>query len=179
MSEVMKFIENQKVGLAGGLYTSAIAELVRVDLQRMQADIKLLEAEESLIMSVPIGVQQTSGFIIRPPYQAGDKVVVVFSKEDIEPILYGGGEPSGLEHDKDNAMIVCGISDYLTELPAGFAEHELDLIITNKDLTAKFVIKESGELLIDSAENISITSAKDINLTAGGIITTSDSRGGG
>lgn len=179
MSEVIKFFEKQQSGLVAGMYTSAIAELVSVDLQRMQADIKLLEAEESLIMSVPIGAQQTGGFIIRPPYQAGDKVVVVFSKEDVEPFLYGGGEPSELEHDKDNAMIVCGISDYLTELPAGFAEYEQDLIIANKELSAKLVIKGTGEIIMESNEQIDINSAKDINIMAGGIITTSDSRGGG
>lgn len=179
MSAIEEYFKRKQGGLTSELYTSAIAELVRVDLQLMQADIKLLEAEESMIMSVPIAVQQTGGFIIRPPYQAGDKVVVVFSKEDIEPVLYGGGDPSEGQHVKDNAIIVAGLSDYLSSLPAGFAEHDRDLVIANKDLTAKFVINDSGEIVIDSTENISINSARDINMTAGGFITTSDSRGGG
>ncbi|MFD1206630.1 hypothetical protein ACFQ38_16155 [Sporosarcina contaminans] len=179
MSAIEEYFNRKQGGLVGELYTSAIAELVTVDLQEMKADIKLLEEEESLIMSVPIGAQQTGGFIIRPPYQVGDKVIVVFAKEDIEPVLYGGGDPSELQHDKDNAIILCGISDYLTTLPAGFAEHERDLIVANKDLTAKFVLMETGEILMDSTENISINSKKDINFTAGGVITTSDSRGGG
>lgn len=158
MSEVAKFFQNQQGNLANSLNTSAIGEIVRVDLQLMQADVQLLEAEESLLMSVPIGAQQAGGFIIRPPYKEGDRVVVVFSKEDTQPFLYGGGDPSELQHDKDNAMIVCGISDYLTMLPSGFAEHENDLVLAHKSLSAKIVITETGE--------INLTAVK-INMNSG------------
>lgn len=178
MSEIEKYFQQKQGGLINDLYTSAIAELIRVDLQQMQADIELLEGEKSLVLNVPIGAQQTGRFIIRQPYQTGDKVVVVFSKEDTAPVLYGGGSPSEDQHVKDNAVIVCGLSDYLSVLPAGFSEHERDLVIATKELSAKFVIKESGEILMESNEDINIISLKNINISApDGIVTTTDSRG--
>ena len=177
-TEVERYFETKKQGMTEELNTCALAEIISVELEYMRADIKLLIPEETIIMQVPIAPMQTGDFIIRMPYKAGDKVVVTFSQTDNDPVLFGGGESSRRQHALDDAVIIGGIMPFLQPLSAEFAEYESDLIIAKRDSTSKIVLKESGEILIEALENISINSQKDITITAGGIITTTDSRGG-
>lgn len=177
-AEVERYFENKKQGMTEELNTCAFAEIINVELDFMRADIKLLSPEEDIIMQVPIAPLQTNEFIIRVPYKTGDTVVVAFSQSDIDPFLFGGGESSRRQHSIDDAVIIGGVASFLNPLPNDFAQHEGDLIISKRDYTSKFILKESGEILIESDENINISTLKNINLTAGGIITTTDSRGG-
>lgn len=177
MSSVNAYMQKMQQNLTNGMFTAAIAEIIKVDLQMMKADVKLLDSTEALIMEVPIAAQRTEEFIIRMPYKVSDKVVVMFTKEDTAPFLYGSGDPSESQHDKDNAIIVSGIADYLSELPADFAEYEEDVVFANTPLTAAVVLKKSGEILLKSDESINLETAKDMNFNASGIVAINDSRG--
>lgn len=178
-AEVERYFERQKKNTADNLYTCTIAEIIKVELKYMRADIKLLTGDENMIMQVPIAPQQTGEFIIRIPYKVGDNVVVMFAQSDIAPFLFGGGASSEGQHTIDDAIIVGGIRSFNELLLDEFAEYEEDFVIAKRDFSARIIIKENSEILIESDENINITSKKDINISApNGIVTTTDSRGG-
>ena len=165
--------------MTDGLNTCTLAEILKVELKYMRADIKLLTDDEDIIMQVPIAPQQTGDFIIRMPYKAGDKVLVVFSQSDIDPFLFGGGSSSERQLAKDDAIIVGGVRSFADTLPDDFSEHEEDFVIAKLDLSARIVIKDDGEILIESDKDLNIKSKKDINLSApDGIVSITDSRGG-
>jgi len=177
--EAKRYFKRQQKNTADSLYTCTIAEIIKVELKYMRADIKLLTGDENIIMQVPIATQQTGEFIIRIPYEVGDNVVVMFGQSDIAPFLFGGGASSEGQHTIDDAIIVGGIRSFNEPLPDGFAEYEEDFVIAKRDFSARIIIKENSEILIESDENINITSKKNINISAPtGIVTTTDSRGG-
>lgn len=180
MSEqIEKYLQRKQENLTNSLNTCTIAEILSIEPKYMRADIKLLTGDEDIIMQVPISPQQTGDFIMRMPYKIGDTVLVVFSQSDIDPFLFGGGDSSERQHAEDDAIIVGGIRSFNDPLPNVFAEHEEDFIIAKRDLSARIVIKNNGEISIESDESISINSLKDINISApNGIVTTTDSRGG-
>lgn len=178
-AEFKELLNRQKSSLKENMNTCVIAEINSVDLKHMRADVIFPDEEKTLILRVPIAPQQTGGFIIRPPYKKGDSVVIVFSQQDIDPFLYGGGDSSDREHHMDDAIIIGGARGFTEPLPDEFTEHAEDLIIAKRDFSARIILKVNGEMLIESDEDININSQKDINISApNGIVTTSDSRGG-
>lgn len=178
--EIERFFKRQQKNTADSLNTCTLAEIIKVDLRYMRADIKLLLPDDPIVMQVPIAPQQTSDFIIRIPYKVGDTVVVMFSQNDIDPFLFGGGEASRRQHEADDAIIVGGIQSFSRPLLDDFTEYEDDFVIAKRDFSARIIIKENSEILIESDEDINITSKKDINISApNGIVTTTDSRGDG
>lgn len=180
MSEqIEKYFNRKQANLTDSLNTCTLAEIIKVEPGYMRADIKLLTDDEELIMQVPIASQQTGDFIIWMPYKAGDTVLVVFSQSDIDPFLFGGGDSSERQHAEDDAIIVSGIHSFNESLPDEFTEHEEDFVIAKRDLSARIVIKDNGEILFESDGDMNFTSKKNINISApNGIVTTTDSRGG-
>lgn len=177
-SEVEIFMKRNLSNLSSQLNTSIPAKIIKIDLKYMRADVEA--SNGSIIMQVPISAYQTSDFVVRPPYKVGDDVLLVFSQDDIEPILFGGGDPSRRKHAIDYAFIIGGITKFTNPLSGDYEEHEEDFVISKLDFSAKIILKKNSEILIESNEDINIKSNKDINISApNGIVTTSDSRGGG
>jgi hypothetical protein len=64
----------------------------------------------------------------------------VFSKSDIDPIMYDNGKiPSERMLDMDDAIVVCGINLFTEQLPAEDADK---LVIGQTDGVAKIVMGE-------------------------------------
>lgn len=152
MSEAYKFFERMQHNLVSGLNTCCIARIVNVDLQLMKADVvPLFDEDMPIIKNVPIAAQQTGEFVIRLPYKKGDLVLLVFSQRDIDPIMYGGGEPSTRMLGLDDALIVGGINLFTQPLPDGF---EKDVLIAKKDFSSRVVLGADGNITIETNGNI-------------------------
>jgi hypothetical protein len=156
MSEANMFFRGFKQGLKGELFTSAIAQIETYDPLLSKADIILLPGGD-LIKSVPVGMPQTQEFYIRIPYQKGDHVLVVFSKTDIDPIMYDNGKiPSERMLAMDDAIVVCGINLFTEKLPAADADK---LVIGQTDGLASMTMGEgkiifSGEVEFKGATKL-------------------------
>lgn len=151
MSEANKFFSGFKTGLKGELFTSAIAQIEVYDPKLNKADITILPGGE-LVKSVPVGIPQTDDFFIRMPYQKGDYVVVVFSKTDIDPIMFDNGKvPSERLLEIDDAIVVSGLNLYTNPLPAT----DLDkLVIGRKDGVSKITMDQIGNVAIETTKNV-------------------------
>lgn len=178
MSEVKKFINRSQSKLQTGLNTCIFGEIIKIELKHMRVDVKVDFEEETIVMRAPIATYQTKEFIIRPPYQVGDTVLLIISQKDIDPILYAGGEHSKRQHELDDALVISGITPFTEPLLDDFTQHEEDFVIGKRDFSAKFIIKKNGEIIVSSDETINLESQKNISLLAlNGIITAVDSRG--
>ncbi|WP_411501367.1 Gp138 family membrane-puncturing spike protein [Bacillus thuringiensis] len=104
--------------MVGGLNTCAIGEIVSYDPIKSKADVKLLPGD-TLIKSVPVGIQQTAEYFIRMPYKRGDTVLVVFVQREIDNIMYQSNNPASQRMlAVDDAVVVCGINLFTNNLPA-------------------------------------------------------------
>lgn len=169
MSSVHEVMNKQKDAILKGINTCAICRIEKVDMQLMKADVvPLFEDELTPILNVPIAVHQTNDFIIRVPYKKDDKVLVVFSQRDIDPIMFGGGEQSVRMHGIDDALIVGGINLFTEPLPSG---HEDDLIISKKNLSTKIVITKDDEILLKS-NKVTIDAPGGVDIKGGDITMT-------
>ncbi|WP_132995846.1 Gp138 family membrane-puncturing spike protein [Sporanaerobacter acetigenes] len=115
------------------------------------------DENKPILIEVPVSFMKAGSFLIRPPYKAGDIVLVVFADEDIDNVLLSGNisDPNSTrKHSLDDAIIVGGIMPFTTTLPS---EHRNDLVIAKDDFTAKIVITEDGGILIKSDKGITIS----------------------
>ena len=150
-SEFRSLIEGMAGDMVDGVHTSAIARIEAYDPVLMKADLTILQTGDE-IFDVPVGHLNVGEFIIRPPYKVGDKVIVVFSENPIDEVISTGEEKKSQlkeKHDISDAMVVCGLHTWETTLPS---EHGNDLVIAKKDFSAKVVINEDGQVLIDANE---------------------------
>lgn len=162
-TEIEKFMDRQRGNLVDGLNTCMFAEVVKVDLKHMRVDVKLPLPDDPYVYQVPICPHQTGEFVIRPPYRDGDRVLIVFSQQDIDPILFAGGEPSKRQHVIDDATIIGGVTPFTEPLPAGFDAHEEDFVIAKRDFSAKIIIQKNNEILIESTNEVHVEGSR-INL---------------
>ena len=151
---------------------------------------KELEDEQVVIppiLKVPVAYMRAGGFIIRPPYQKGDVVVVVFGERAIDKLTITG-EPEEVEftrqHSYDDAIIVGGLQvEQADDMNSDFAK---DLLIENREEDTRWVMKKDGttfvekegayeveltpegEANIDCEEDINVETAGDANIDAAG-----------
>lgn len=186
MSEVERYFKRRETVMLSGLNVAVFAEIIKIDLKHMRVDVKTDMTSEELehmsdaeiVMQIPIATHQTKEFVVRPPYQIGDQVLLIVSHQDIEPILFDGGNHSRRTHSLDDALIIGGITKFTEPLSDDYAEFEEDLIISKRDLSAKIVIKKDGEVIIESNKDINFKSEQNINIAApNGIVSIADSRG--
>lgn len=129
MSDADIYFRRFKNSLIGELNTFAIGKILSFDPVKMKADIELLP-DGDLIKSVPVGMQQTSEFYIRIPYQKGDIVGVVFAQREIDGIMYESNNPKSKRMlAVDDAVVVCGINLFTNNLPSEDADK---LVIAEK-----------------------------------------------
>lgn len=152
-SEFRNLIEGIAGDMVDDVHTSAIARIEAYDPVLMKADLTILQTGDE-IFDVPVGHLNVGEFIIRPPYKIGDKVVVVFAESSIDEVVSTGEQKESQakeKHSITDAIVVSGLHTWETELPS---EHENDLIIAKKDFSSKVVIKETGEVIVESDSNI-------------------------
>lgn len=194
-TELNKLLKSQKTGFAEGLNTCIFAEIIKIDLKFMRLDVKVDMTTEDksqmddnhIIFNVPIATHQTKEFVIRPPYAVGEKVLIIASQQDIEPILFDGGNHLRRQYSLDDALLIGGITKFTEPLPSDFDDHEEDFVIAKRDYSARIIFKKNGALEINTDEDINIESKKDINIESkqdinisapNGFVTTTDSRSG-
>lgn len=128
--------------------TCLICEVLEVDMNLYKADITPLhDPEATPILDVPMAFWQTEQFVIQVPFKKGDKVLVVCSQADIDPLMFGGGEAASRSFSANDALIIGGINLFTKPIKN---EHPDDLVIGTKDLQTKIVLNDSGEINVKS-----------------------------
>ena len=160
------FFNKLTTNLTSGINNCMLAKIETFDHKKMKANVIPLVKyrnkdnsieERPMLIEVPVSFVKAGPFVIRPPYQSGDIVLLVFADEDIENVLFSGdiSEPnSARKHSLDDAIVVGGIMPFTKELPG---EHSKDLVIAKDDFTTKIVLKEDGEILIESSKGVTIS----------------------
>ncbi|MEK5110997.1 Gp138 family membrane-puncturing spike protein [Bacillus sp. FSL R5-0677] len=116
MREANDFFRRFKEKMVGGLNTCAIGQIENYDPIKLKADVRILPGE-TLIKSVPVGIQQTTEFFIRMPYKRGDTVLVVFVQREIDNIMWQANNPASQRMlAVDDAVVVCGINLFTNDL---------------------------------------------------------------
>lgn len=160
MSDFNQFLEGRENEMLQGLNTCAICRIEKIYYDEMKADVTpLFDEELTLILDCPLGFHQNDKFLIRIPYDVGDLIIVVFSQRDIDSIMFGGGDQATRTHGIEDAIIIGGVQLFTKPIAK---EHEKDVVITDKKFKNKFVIKDNGEIFVESEENINILSKKDV-----------------
>jgi len=142
--------------------TCLICEVLEVDMNLYKADVlPLHDPEATPILDVPMAFWQTEQFVIQVPFKKGDKVLVVCSQADIDPLMFGGGKAASRSFSANDAIIVGGINYFTKPLQN---EHPDNVIISDKIFKNKIRIAPTGEIFMESEENINIISKKDVNI---------------
>lgn len=173
MSEAVKFFDSISKEIADGTRVCLIAKIDRYDPQTMQADVTPLHKQKfkdgtiiqmPMILSVPVSHLKAGPFIIRPPYQRGDLVIVAFSDYSLEEVLITGtpqAPRSNRRHSIDDAIVISGVMPYTSQYPS---EHGNDLLISKQDLAAKIVITQDNQIIIKTNAPITVESSSTVNV---------------
>lgn len=143
------FDQKMSEGL-GNINTCLICEIISIDMNYLRADVlPLHDREATPILDVPIAFHQTEKFLIQVPYKVGDKVLVVCSQTDIDPMMYEGGEAASRSFSANDALIVGGLNYFTKPIQN---EHPNDAVISTKDMQTKIVITENNEIVLKSTK---------------------------
>jgi len=158
MSNSTKFFNAFQKSFQDDLHTALIAKIETFDPVKMKASIKPLNKvnneELPIIPEVPVMMLKAGNFFIRPPYQKGDIVYVIFAEHDIDNIMLTGKEESSnsqRKHSYDDAIVVGGIMPYTQSLTS---DYNTDLVIAKSDMTSKVILRDSGDIIIESAGDV-------------------------
>lgn len=153
-------------GLTNKMITCTIARILSVDFERMVCVVQPENAEDDTpIEDVPFGFMQNDEFVIRFPYREGDRVFIGFCKEDMDPVLFDDGNREMAADEifqlKD-AFVIGGVQQFTkpNQIPSGV--HDDSLLICRKDFKSRIEIDSTNKVIIDTDENIEMTSKKDV-----------------
>lgn len=176
MSEFIKFIDNMIEERISDLHTCMLGRIENFDPVKMKATVKPLlkrkfkgkQAEDlPLITEVPVSLLKAGPFYIRPPYQKGDIVLLVFSERALDNVIANGvgqDPESNRKHSLDDAIIISGIMPFNQSLPS---EHGDDLLIGKTDGSVKVVIKNNNDITVETKGNASIHADGSLSITSG------------
>lgn len=157
----MEFFNKFSENMISGINKCMLGKIETFNPATMKANVVPLVKNEDgnkpMLIEVPVSFMKAGPFVIRPPYQSGDIVLLVFADEDIDNVLLSGNisNPNSMrKHSLDDAIVIGGIMPFTTTLPG---EHGNDLVIAKDDFTAKIVVKENGEILIESDKGITLS----------------------
>lgn len=142
-----------------------IGKIDKFDAELMRADVELLgksvndldeEVDLPLLPDIPVSFINAGGFMIRPEYQKGDLVWIVFATHDIEDML--DEQKKALSKKKnglENACVIGGVAKTNWIAPTLFKQKK-GLLICEKDgemyvhfdkskITAKCSIEWDGD----------------------------------
>ena len=138
------------------VHTALPARILTFDAENMRAKIELLLKDEDgdvipPILNCPVGFLNAGGFIIRPPFEKGDTVQVLFNEKAIDKLIISGkaeSVDSKRVFSLDDATIVTGLKMQSTaKLPS---ENTGDLLISNTEVNSKIILKKNGDIVIES-----------------------------
>lgn len=151
--------------LTNSLLTCTIARIISIDFERMVCEVLPENSEDNTpIEDVPFGFMQNDNFVIRFPYKEGDRVFIGFCKEDITPNLYGDENRDNAEGETfqlNGAFVIGGIQQFTKthQIPSA---HDESLLICRKDFKSRIEIDKDGKIIVETDENIEMTSKKDV-----------------
>lgn len=167
------------------LHTALPAKIEKVDLQTMRAEITLLnqkELEDEMvtippIVEVPISYYRANNMIMRPPYQKGDTVLVVFAENALDKLMITG-QPEDPEltrrHSIDDAIIVGGLQmEQDDDLPSNYADQMVIGLLNGSDFdswiridpnTREVEIKLKNDAFIRIEEGVATVEAETVKL---------------
>lgn len=107
--------------VVGQVYTMTIGEIVELDRPYNRAkkvrlidevkESKYTDMADEFIFNIPFVALRTKEFVVLPPYEVGDRVIVLFSHRDITNILENdGSESMNVNFDKSDAVIVGNVN---------------------------------------------------------------------
>lgn len=145
------------------VHTALPAKILKFDHENMRAEIELLKKKKvndteytiPPILNVPVGFILAGDFYIRPPYKKGDTVQVVFNESAIDKLIVSGKpEDSQIERvfSLDDAVIVSGIKMQSTSKLS--SDNKNDLLIANKNINSKVILKQNGDIVIESDSSV-------------------------
>jgi hypothetical protein len=170
------------------LHTALPAKINKYDAQKMRAEITLLNKKDlegelvkiPPILEVPVGFIKAGNFIIRPPFQKGDAVVVAFSERAIDKLLISGDPENPKykrKHSIDDAIIVNSLQlESESDLNSSYTN---DLLIENREADSRIVMKANGELLIETTGKVNAISTDTTTITAPKVIVDAETHLGG
>lgn len=143
-----QFVNENMQEMLANINTCLICEVLEVDMNVFKADVQPLNGTiETPILDVPIAFHQTDQYYIQVPYKKGDKVLVVCSQADIDPLMFGGGKAASRAFSANDALIIGGINYFTKPIQN---EHPDALVIGTKDFQTKLVLNDAGEINIKS-----------------------------
>ena len=153
-------------GLTNSLLTCTIARIISVDFERMVCEVLPENSEDNTpIEDVPFGFMQNDDFVIRFPYKEGDRVFIGFCKEDTNPILFDDGNRENAENEmfqQNNAFVIGGLQQFTKSHQIPSQVHNDSLLICRKDFKSRIEIDKDGKIIMETDENIEMTSKKDV-----------------
>jgi len=176
VSEAIKFFDGILGEVAQGIHTCMLGKVNKFDHKKMKAEVIPLHKrrlangqaiEYPLLLEVPVAFFYANGFFIRPPYQKGDLVVVVFADSEIDKILMSGGKESPnseRRHALTDAIVVGGWQKFTEELPISDSNVD-DMVISNKDTSFSIIIQKDGAIELKSKKSIGIKSDENITIS--------------
>lgn len=185
MNDITRKMINDAVN---DIHTSLPAKINKYDAKKMRAEITLLNKQDlegnlveiPPVLEVPVGFMKAGQFIIRQPYQKGDVVVVVFSEKAIDKLLISGNPENPKykrKHSLDDAIIVNSLQlESESDLNSSYTS---DLLIENQDADSRIVMKENGDLLIETTGKVNATSTDTTTITAPKVIVDAETHLGG
>jgi hypothetical protein len=144
------------------LHVALPAKIEKYDPQKMRAEVVPLakkklndqEFEMPKILEVPVAHLNAGPFIIRPPYQKGDKVQILFNERALDNLLISG-DPESTEYERkhslDDAVVIKGLK---TEQEADLPSEENDsLYLANIDTNSRVFIRKNGDIVANNEDN--------------------------
>lgn len=136
-------------------HSSLPAKIISFDEENLRADVQLLNTDEEqnapTIVNVPVSVIRAGGFIIRPPYQEDDIVLLVFSDTDLENSLFDGAArpPARIQTSQlDYGIVVGGLT--ADEEAISISGQADSLQIATEDDSGRIEVQTDGTVIVDS-----------------------------
>lgn len=183
MNDIIRSIVNDKIS---DIHTVLPAKIEKYDTEKMRARIVLLAkvelegemVEAPPIIEVPVSFLKAGPFVIRPPYQKEDPVLVAFSEKAHDKLLIRSEstDPKFKRmHSFDDAIVIGGLQlEQDTDLNNDYGS---DLLIENQEEDTRWVMKADGTTLFENKKadysikadkdgQIDIECSKEANITA-------------
>lgn len=159
------------------LHVALPAKIENYDPETMIAEItllskKILNDEEVTIpkiIEVPVGHLNAGPFVIRPPYQKGDVVQVLFNERALDKLLITG-DPESVKYKRkhafDDAVIIKGLkAEQESKLNSNYGQ---DLLFENKEADSRIVMMKDGSLLAETNGDTDIKTTGNTTIDTGG-----------
>jgi len=139
------------------IYTAMPGEITKYDILSQKSDVKPLikrlyddgtETDYPVIPDVPVMMPRTSDSMIKLPVKKGDKVLLVFSKMDLDNWLLSGGissEKTTAKFQIVDAIAILGLYPFNMKAPVS-NNNDLEIVYKN----SKIKIEESGKVDINN-----------------------------